>query len=57
MAPDLVQLLGLKKNQGPTWLVVDLPLVGNILLMVNMIIIWLMMINNILVGGCVDLPL
>ena len=46
-----------QKNQGPTWLVVDLPLVGNILLMVNMIIIWLMMINNILVGGCVDLPL
>ena len=32
------------------WLVVDLPLVGNILLMVNMAIIWLMMINNILVG-------
>ena len=40
-----------KKNQGPTWLVVDLPLVGNILLMVNMVIIWLMMVNNILVGG------
>ena len=39
-------MLGIRVALKIIWLVVDLPLVGNMLLMVNMVIIWLMMVNN-----------